>query len=203
MCQNHKYRNEILNHRFGKLIAVEYVGQSANQKRSLWKCKCDCGNEKIVRSDCLRQKTVTSCGCLAYLTGNNSKCWGGYGEISGSYWGRLQSGAKKRNIEFKITIEYCWDLFSKQNRKCVLSGIELSFGKMTKNFKLKTASLDRIDSTKGYIEDNVQWIDKRINFMKQAFPQIEFIELCNLISCHYHKNNESVCQIEKVGVLPT
>lgn len=59
----------------------------------------------------------------------------------------------------------------------------------------QTASVDRIDSTKGYTPDNVQWVDKRINFMKQHFSQVEFVELCCLVSKHhYHKSNEFACQ---------
>jgi len=30
--------------------------------RTTWVCKCDCGNEKIVRSDSLGK--INSCGCL-------------------------------------------------------------------------------------------------------------------------------------------
>jgi len=180
--KNHKYRNEILNHRFGKLVAFEFAGQTQNNKRTLWKCRCDCGNEKIVRSDCLRQGAVTSCGCNANLTGSDSKGWKGFGEISSSLWSRIKIGASKRKLEFSITIEYIWDLFLKQNRKCALTGLDLGLGKKTKDFQARTASLDRIDSKKGYIKGNVQWVDKRINFMKQAFSQDEFVDLCKKVS---------------------
>ena len=202
MCQNHKYRNEILNHRFGKLIAIEYAGQSKNQKRSLWKCKCDCGGEKVVRSDCLRQGGVTSCGCKKKLAiGNKNKFWKGHEEIGLAYFNRIKAEAKDRSLEFTVTIEQIWDLFIKQNRKCALSGIDLRFKTKAKDFD-QSASLDRIDSSKGYIEGNVQWVDKRINLMKWDFPQEEFIELCNKISCHYHKTNESDCQSEENGGIP-
>jgi hypothetical protein len=45
-----------------------------------------------------------------------------------------------------------------------------------------TASLDRIDSSKGYCEDNVQWVHKDINRMKNTFDQDYFISLCKLIA---------------------
>lgn len=45
-----------------------------------------------------------------------------------------------------------------------------------------TASLDRIDSSKGYIEGNVQWVHKRINKMKLDDSDTEFIEWCRLIA---------------------
>ena len=39
-----------------------------NQK-VVWKCTCDCGAVKDVRSNDLVQGRVTSCGCNANLTG--------------------------------------------------------------------------------------------------------------------------------------
>lgn len=50
---------------------------------------------------------------------------------------------------------------------------------MTK--KNRTASLDRIDSSKGYLENNVQWVHKDINWMKQDYSHEEFLQYCKLI----------------------
>ena len=44
------------------------------------------------------------------------------------------------------------------------------------------ASLDRIDSKKGYIEGNVHWVFKSINRLKSDLTHTEFIELCGLVS---------------------
>ena len=46
----------------------------------------------------------------------------------------------------------------------------------------QTASLDRIDNSKGYIVGNVQWVHKQVNFMKGTMEQKEFIKFCKLIS---------------------
>ena len=45
-----------------------------------------------------------------------------------------------------------------------------------------TASLDRIDSSKGYVKDNVQWVHKDINRMKWNFPQDKFVKLCSFVA---------------------
>ena len=45
----------------------------------------------------------------------------------------------------------------------------------------KTASVDRIDSSKGYIADNIQILHKDINVMKWDFTQDYFLHLCYLI----------------------
>ena len=56
MCGKMK-RNDLTGQRFGRLIAVEYVGNSR------WRCKCDCGNGTIVLSGNLIRGHTTSCGC--------------------------------------------------------------------------------------------------------------------------------------------
>ena len=47
--------------------------------------------------------------------------------------------------------------------------------------KNQTASLDRIDSSKGYTKNNVQWLHKDINIMKRDFPEEKFLFLCKQI----------------------
>ena len=46
--------------RYGRLTALK-LDHIANRK-SYWLCQCDCGNTKVIRSDCLG--TTLSCGCL-------------------------------------------------------------------------------------------------------------------------------------------
>lgn len=48
--------------RFGKLIALERVGQN-RFRQALWKCKCDCGKETVTSAHYLKTKGTTSCGC--------------------------------------------------------------------------------------------------------------------------------------------
>jgi hypothetical protein len=53
-----------------------------------------------------------------------------------------------------------------------------------KRVALGTASLDRIDSRKGYEPQNIQWVLKEVNLMKGAMPQGHFITLCNAVVSH-------------------
>ena len=48
--------------RFGMLTVVERVG-SLSHGEMFWKCKCDCGNEVVVRGSLLRNGGTKSCGC--------------------------------------------------------------------------------------------------------------------------------------------
>lgn len=103
-------------------------------------------------------------------------------DIGSHYWGHVKSNAKIRNIQFSITIEEAWDLFEKQGRKCALSDLPLSLEfSSAKNGPIPTASLDRIDNSKGYVLENLQWLHKDVNLMKLTHNQEYFIELCRLI----------------------
>lgn len=52
--------------RFGKLLVICRAG-STKDKRALWLCKCDCGNNKIATGICLRNGDTKSCGCLKLI----------------------------------------------------------------------------------------------------------------------------------------
>lgn len=107
--------------------------------------------------------------------------------ISGEFWALIKSGALKRNIDFNVSMEQAWDLYIKQDRKCALSGLELIFepncvhNKKIDNRRKRTASLDRKDSTKSYTLDNVQWVHKDVNIMKNKYSQDYFTQICKLI----------------------
>lgn len=49
--------------RFGRLIVLEKDNTERKTSNAFWKCKCDCGNEVIVRSTSLRNGISKSCGC--------------------------------------------------------------------------------------------------------------------------------------------
>lgn len=46
---------------FGKLTALEHVGHAAD-RTAQWRCRCECGTERVARSDCLRKGQTTTCG---------------------------------------------------------------------------------------------------------------------------------------------
>ena len=144
-----------------------------------WICKCDCGNEKSVGAAHLKNGQTKSCGCLQKRKGSEHPLFNGAGEISGGFWydkvmRRAKKSATHRAIEITITPEYAWNLFVSQGEKCALSGLPLKMN--------DDASLDRIDSSIGYVEGNVQWVHKDINIMKNKFNQDYFIDICKKIA---------------------
>ena len=48
--------------KYGWLTVMEKA-ESTNTGVAKWLCRCDCGNETVVRGDSLRSGNTTSCGC--------------------------------------------------------------------------------------------------------------------------------------------
>lgn len=51
--------------RFGRWLVLELVHGRKDKKRGIrWRCRCECGNEHVVRTASLLDGTSRSCGCL-------------------------------------------------------------------------------------------------------------------------------------------
>jgi hypothetical protein len=162
-------------------LKVLSKNEDRSTKEQYWNCQCVCGNETIVRHSHLTTHTVRTCGCSHVVTQNKHPHWKGVGKLSGALWLQINKSAAKRNLPISITKEHAWDLFLKQKEKCALSGVALKFNTSLR-IRDGTASLDRIDSSMGYVEGNVQWVHKVVNVMKQDLSDLEFVEWCKLIS---------------------
>lgn len=169
-------------------LTVMRMAQTKKSIRGEWRaiCRCRCGKSDLdVAIRGLLNGRTTSCGCskerYEKMRGENSVLFKGCGDISGKYWGNINTRANRRNYEINISIEEGWKLYLKQERKCALSGIPIGFANANKKSSETTASLDRKDSTKGYVINNIQWVHKKINIMKNIYSQEEFINLCKQV----------------------
>lgn len=176
--------NDLSEKQFGNL-KVLYRAASNRQGSSTWVCLCNCGTEKVYSSDHLTRKKypVKSCGCQMIKYGERHSQWTGCGEISGNWWYNHVLRERKQNtrerISVTVTVEQAWQLFLSQGRKCALTDLLLCFSKFSEH---NTASLDRIDSSKGYDLTNVQWVHKDINFMKRTYSQEYFTNMCKRVA---------------------
>jgi hypothetical protein len=153
----------------------------------------NCGFSFFRKIDALYSAEYDCPICDQFGFDRNNKKYDGLEELPDGILLKIESGAKKRrgggkrNLEFNVTKEYLWKLYLEQGGLCKFSGVRITFGAGRKreakeDFIEKTASLDRIDSSKGYVEGNVQWVHKSTNYMKQAMKDEEFIEWCDKIS---------------------
>lgn len=80
-----------------------------------------------------------------------------------------------------IDIDFLRELYHKQEGKCAVSGIELTYKRHLGTKVLTNISLDRIDSKKPYTKDNVQFVCVGINLMKNNIDNEEFLNFFNEI----------------------
>lgn len=101
-----------------------------------------------------------------------------------TFFKKIKSNSIKRGLVFDLDIDYLWELYLKQNKKCKITGVDITIinKNINNNYILNTASLDRIDSSKGYEKDNVRWVHKIINSIKSDMSDDELIFLSHLIS---------------------
>jgi hypothetical protein len=107
-------------------------------------------------------------------SGNNQAINNGkIGKLTLTRYTRLQRLAQKRDISFDLSIAYLWGLFKSQNYICAITGDLLT--------DINDASLDRIDSSKGYIEGNVQWTTSQANISKHTMTMSELHVFCTKV----------------------
>lgn len=168
-------KKDLTSKTFGHLYVIGVADVSRNGHYR-YHVRCTCGTEKTVLGTHLIQGNTTHCGCSKRKPRN----WKGSGSVSATYFNSVKRGADggkgRKPIPFDLSIDYIADLLDvKQRGKCALTGLVISI-------KDKTASLDRIDSSLGYVKGNVQWLHKDVNMMKRHYSQGYFVYLCGLVA---------------------
>lgn len=95
---------------------------------------------------------------------------------------------KKRFKECTITLNDLQEQWNKQNGKCPYSGVSLLIPtyKNNHNNPIYTASVDRIDSSKGYTPDNIQFVSTCINYMKNTMSDKDTKFMCKCIAEYFY-----------------
>ena len=101
---------------------------------------------------------------------------GGTEYLSINKYHKWEKSAKRRNYEFSVSIEYLTELYLSQDKKCAITGEYLP--------DLEKASLDRIDSTKGYVQGNLQWVTIQANLSKHIMSMENLYEFCKKVLNH-------------------
>lgn len=172
--------------KYNQLTILEEV---YHNKRWMFKTQCDCGSIDIKRKDWVLTGRTTSCkSCASKRTAKkypppvNFK---GIGGLSKTHYSTIKNGADRRNIPFNVSIEFLWDLYEKQKGICALTNIPITLSPAIKdcnvNWDVITASVDRIDSTKGYEVGNVWWVHKEVNRLKNNYSLQDLVYWCKLI----------------------
>lgn len=87
---------DLTNKQFGSWYVVEKAVRPPTLSKSkplYWRCRCICGEERVIPAHNLRCKNTKSCGCENRLSDFES------------YYKKLLYSAKNRNLECELTLE--------------------------------------------------------------------------------------------------
>lgn len=171
-----KYENIfVIGQKYGEWEIID--NKPLIEKEAKILCKCtECNiTERYVPAFQLVKGVSKRCSVCGYSNkGEKNPSWKGYDKIPKSKITRIIYGAKKRNIEFNVDISYLSELYNNQKGLCY-------YTKKPIKFSDNSASLERIDSSLGYVTDNVVWVNKHLNIMKREIPFDDFLEICRLV----------------------
>lgn len=154
---------DLTGQRFGRLVVLERA-ENNRYGKTRWKCRCDCGNERVIEGNSLRMGTTKSCGCLhieglrtfktthgkeksrlySVWKGIKSRCVNPNHHAYKRYGGRGITICKEWRHNFQAF--YDW---------AMANGYD-------ENAPKGQCTIDRIDNDKGYSPDNCRWVDMKV-----------------------------------------
>ena len=181
---------------YGRLIVLKDTGNDKHGK-SLWECKCDCGNIITVVSSSLKRGLTKSCGCLhkeiVIKSLRIEKGESGFNILFYTY----KRAAKRRNLEFNLTREQIKELTQQNCYYCGETPKQISInnsdkliGKGEEWSKYIYNGIDRKDNDKGYIIENCVPCCKICNRAKSVMFIEEFKNWIKKIYSNIFKNDQ-------------
>ncbi len=99
--------------------------------------------------------------------------------------------AKRRHLDFNLTLNYVLSLLVLQGEKCALTdgSLEYTAGGDYNRRNPNVVSIDRINNELGYIEGNIQLVRCKVNIIKSNLSNDEFIDLCYRVTRNFKNGN--------------
>lgn len=92
--------------RFGRLIVTDEAQKQSKRSGTMWKCRCDCGNQVIVSTGQLNNGSHLSCGCLRHERMKSfGKVYSPRKQLTGMKIGMISVG-ERMGVSSSHSIEY-------------------------------------------------------------------------------------------------
>ena len=95
----------------------------------------------------------------------------------------IKNARARKEYVVSVDAKYLQSVYESQEGLCAYTKLPL----LAIGNQLNTMSLDRVDSSKDYTEDNVQLVCVAINKMKLNYTEDQFIQLCQLVAQNVSK----------------
>ena len=95
---------------------------------------------------------------------------------------RIRARVKKCNFENTLDLSTLKSIWEKQKGICPYTGWKLKLPNKKNKKTYDMASIDRIDSDKGYTADNIRFVSIMVNYGKNDFKESEMIDFCKAIT---------------------
>lgn len=190
---------DLTGQRYGRLVVIgesDPILYPSGHKCRMWKCKCDCGNEAVVRHGNLRNGTTQSCGCLhKEIFGKVKRTHGLSEENKRLYkiWKEMRSRCNNPNNKSYeryggrgIIVCQEWnDSFVPFYQWSMKNGYKEDISDSGRN----RLSIDRIDNDGNYEPGNCRWTtnDVQANNKRKSLPkEIKYVN-CPICGKQYIK----------------
>jgi hypothetical protein len=174
---------DLTDKKFGRLTVIKK--DNNKYKRIRWLCKCDCGKEKTVFGEDLKNGHTQSCGCykkemqsLPFGESNANKLFNKYKRM-----------ANQRKVIFELSKENFFELTKQDCFYCGKIPSSIAKGIRTNGYYIYNG-IDRIDSNKGYTIENTVACCGRCNEAKMAETQEDFFEWIKIV--HNNLSNKGL-----------
>jgi len=178
-------KKPLTGNRYGRLVVVSF--DRKENGRTYWKCKCDCGNERIVIGWSLTKRKLSqkSCGCLRneILAGVQSRKRKPHGQAAITrMMGSYIRNARNKGRPFTLTREQFISLATGDCFYCGRPPQQSVCGFIHGDFIHN--GIDRISSAGGYTPDNSRSCCKTCNIAKHTMDESEFIAWVMRVASH-------------------
>lgn len=163
----------------------ETINKNGIYKVRYWKCKCECGNYRIIaHGDLMKNNRTKSCGCKRKETilqkikdyniekYKNLNCTPTELKFYSQY--KYSDTVIKNKKSFNLSLETFIKLINEKCYYCGEQPFRIRYA-LNKKEKQKLNGIDRIDSSKGYEEDNVVSCCTQCNLAKLNYSTEEFL----------------------------